>query len=200
MIPNKKSSVFYLVPELWKKFGGVAGRPAGGFFVTIEHFQFEMLRISNHTACRFAEKRGFSALFGPGDAVPPPRVSPFSKLKRPKKRGAPRQRRASVGRGGKHRHGNSGVSRWKVCERRMSERLRDQGSNPGAPVLPCAARLSGSHPDDRNIFSLKRVAFQTMRPVALRKSVVFPLARAGRHCAAASRFAFMAKDVSSAAP
>ncbi|MDM8217292.1 hypothetical protein QUW15_14180 [Desulfovibrio piger] len=47
----------------------------------LEHFQFEMLRISNHTACRFAEKRGFSAHFGPGGAVPPPRVSPFSKVK-----------------------------------------------------------------------------------------------------------------------
>ena len=48
----------------------------------LKHFQFEMLRISNHTACRFAEKRGFSAHVGPGDAAPPPRVSPFSKLKR----------------------------------------------------------------------------------------------------------------------
>ena len=28
------------------------------------------------------KKRGFSAHFGPGGAVPPPRVSPFSKLKR----------------------------------------------------------------------------------------------------------------------
>ena len=25
----------------------------------LEHFQFEMLRISNHTACRFAEKAQF---------------------------------------------------------------------------------------------------------------------------------------------
>ena len=50
---------------------------------SLEHFQFETLRVSNHTACRFAEKkRGFSAHFGPGGAVPPPRVSPFSKLKR----------------------------------------------------------------------------------------------------------------------
>ena len=48
----------------------------------LKHFQFEMLRISNHTACRCAEKRGFSAHFGPGGAVPPPHVSPFSKLKR----------------------------------------------------------------------------------------------------------------------
>ena len=45
-----------------------------------EQFPFEMLRISNHTACRFAE-RGFSAHSGPGGAVPPPRVSSFSKLK-----------------------------------------------------------------------------------------------------------------------
>ena len=29
------------------------------------------------------KKRGFSAHFGPGGVVPPPRVSPFSKLKRP---------------------------------------------------------------------------------------------------------------------
>ncbi|WP_300810671.1 hypothetical protein, partial [uncultured Desulfovibrio sp.] len=28
------------------------------------------------------KKRGFSAYFGPGGAVPPPRVSPFSKVKR----------------------------------------------------------------------------------------------------------------------
>ena len=50
--------------------------------VVLEQFQFETLCVSNHTACRFAEKRGFSAHFGPGGAVPPPRVSPFSKLKR----------------------------------------------------------------------------------------------------------------------
>lgn len=34
----------------------------------IEHFQFEMLRISNNTACRFAETTRFSALFWPGNA------------------------------------------------------------------------------------------------------------------------------------
>ena len=28
--------------------------------ILLEHFQFEMLRISNHTACRFAEKARFS--------------------------------------------------------------------------------------------------------------------------------------------
>ena len=104
---------------------------ARGSVVLLEHFQFEMLCISNHTACRFAEKtrffrslwagrrctaasrftffkvetlwsifslkrcafqtirpvvsrkkRGFSAHFGPGGAVPPPRVPPFSKVKR----------------------------------------------------------------------------------------------------------------------
>ena len=60
----------------------------------LEHFQFETLRISNHTACRFAEKTRFfrsllagrrcaaASRFRPGGAVPPPRVSPFSKLKR----------------------------------------------------------------------------------------------------------------------
>ena len=44
-----------------------------------EHFQFE---TRNHTACRFAEKACFSAQFGPGGSVLPPRVSPFLKLKR----------------------------------------------------------------------------------------------------------------------
>ncbi len=50
--------------------------------VLIEQFQFETLRVPNHTACRFAEKRGFSAHFWPGGAVPPPRGSPFSKVSR----------------------------------------------------------------------------------------------------------------------
>ena len=44
-----------------------------------EHFQFEMLRISNHTACRFAGKASFSAHFWPDGAMPPPRISSFSK-------------------------------------------------------------------------------------------------------------------------
>ena len=48
----------------------------------LEHFQFEMLRISNHTACRFAEKTRFFAHFGPGGAVPPPRLPPFPMIKR----------------------------------------------------------------------------------------------------------------------
>ena len=48
----------------------------------LEHFQFEMLRVPNHIACRFAEKTRFSAWFGPGGAVPPPRVLPFSKATR----------------------------------------------------------------------------------------------------------------------
>ena len=48
----------------------------------LEHFQSEMLRVSNHTACRFAEKSVFPAHIWPGGAVPPPRVSVFSKLKR----------------------------------------------------------------------------------------------------------------------
>ena len=44
-----------------------------------------MLCISNHTACRSAKKkRCFSARFCPGCAVPPPRVLPFSKVKRSK--------------------------------------------------------------------------------------------------------------------
>ena len=48
------------------------------------HFQFEMLRISNHTACRFAEKTRFFRSLWAGRRCPPPRVSPFSKLKRSK--------------------------------------------------------------------------------------------------------------------
>ena len=51
----------------------------------LEHFRFETLCVSNHTACRFAEKAHFSAHFGPGGAVPPPRVSSFLKVKRLKK-------------------------------------------------------------------------------------------------------------------
>ena len=51
-------------------------------FIQMRHFQFETLCVSNHTACRFAEKAGFSAHFGPGGAVTPPRVLPFSKAKR----------------------------------------------------------------------------------------------------------------------
>ena len=35
-------------------------------FRILDHFQFEMLCISNHTACRFVEKARFSAQFGPG--------------------------------------------------------------------------------------------------------------------------------------
>lgn len=37
---------------------------------TLEQFQFEMLRISNHTDCRFTENARCSAHVGPGDAVP----------------------------------------------------------------------------------------------------------------------------------
>ena len=58
--------------------------PSGCFLRHLEHFQFETLRISNHTACRFAKKRNFSAHFWPGGAVPPPRVSPLKKVKRSK--------------------------------------------------------------------------------------------------------------------
>ncbi|MCI7569713.1 MAG: hypothetical protein MSH25_10210 [Desulfovibrio sp.] len=47
--------------------------------IGLEQFQFETLRVSSHTACRFAEKRGFSAHFGPGGAVLPPRVFTFFK-------------------------------------------------------------------------------------------------------------------------
>ncbi|MCI7569609.1 MAG: hypothetical protein MSH25_09685 [Desulfovibrio sp.] len=100
----------------------------GRCLCNVEQFQFETLRVSNHTACRFAEKtrffrslwagrrcvaasrftffkgetlwsnfslkrcafptirpvvsrkkRGFSARFGPGGAVPPPRIFTFFK-------------------------------------------------------------------------------------------------------------------------
>ncbi|MCI7569060.1 MAG: hypothetical protein MSH25_06770, partial [Desulfovibrio sp.] len=53
---------------------------------TIEQFQFETLRISNHTACRFAEKTRFFRLAS-GRAALCCRLafSPFSKLKRSKK-------------------------------------------------------------------------------------------------------------------
>ena len=36
-------------------------------------FSLKTLRVSNHTTCRSAEKRGFSTLFLPGDTAPPPR-------------------------------------------------------------------------------------------------------------------------------
>ena len=35
----------------------------------LEQFQFETLRVSNHTACSLAEKRGFSANFWPVGAM-----------------------------------------------------------------------------------------------------------------------------------
>ncbi len=41
-----------------------------------------MLRISNHTACRFVEKHDFSSLSLGRAALRPPRVLPFSKVKR----------------------------------------------------------------------------------------------------------------------
>ena len=53
----------------------------------LEHFQCETLRVSHHTAWRFAEKTRFFRLVWPGGAVPPPRVSLFSKMKRSSRRG-----------------------------------------------------------------------------------------------------------------
>ena len=50
-------------------------------FCYLEPFWFETRCVSNHTACRFAEKTWFSARFGPGGAVLPPRVPPFSKTR-----------------------------------------------------------------------------------------------------------------------
>ena len=46
----------------------------------VEHFLFETLCVSNHTACRFAEKRGFSTHFWSDGAVPPLRALPFSEV------------------------------------------------------------------------------------------------------------------------
>ena len=43
----------------------------------LEHFLLEMLCISNHTACCFGEKRGFSALRAAGAAPPPPHFTFF---------------------------------------------------------------------------------------------------------------------------
>ena len=68
--------------------------------VLIEQFQFETLRVPNHTACRFAEKRGFSAHFWPGGAVPPPRGSPFSKVSRSGPHQPLSQPRSQAGEGG----------------------------------------------------------------------------------------------------
>ena len=55
------------------------GSPLPFALKALEQFQFETLRVSNHAACRFAEKRGFSAHFGLGGAVLPPRVFTFFK-------------------------------------------------------------------------------------------------------------------------
>ncbi len=58
------------------------------FPLPLEHFQFESIFSLKCFAFQTIrpvvsrKKRGFSAHFGPGGAVPPPRVSPFSKLKR----------------------------------------------------------------------------------------------------------------------
>ncbi|WP_299395449.1 hypothetical protein, partial [uncultured Desulfovibrio sp.] len=53
----------YGTPEK-KGFGGGSLPPGNNQagIRTLEHFQFEMLRISNHTACRFAEKALFFRL------------------------------------------------------------------------------------------------------------------------------------------
>lgn len=49
-----------------------------GVFVYTRAFSIEMLCIPSRTACCFATKIRFSAHFGPGDAVPQPRILPFS--------------------------------------------------------------------------------------------------------------------------
>lgn len=49
-------------------------------YVILEHFQFEMRSISNHTVCVSRKKRGFSAKRKPIGAVPP-YILPFFKDK-----------------------------------------------------------------------------------------------------------------------
>ena len=61
--------------------GGLPFRLRGPGPPLLEPFPFKTLCGSNHTACRFTEKRGFPAWFGPGGAVAPPRILPFSKTK-----------------------------------------------------------------------------------------------------------------------
>ena len=72
--PKGKRSVyglFFLSLEIVFKFcvGSpgllICSQPAVrqvSFFALLAHFQFETLCVSNHTACRFAEKRGFSVV------------------------------------------------------------------------------------------------------------------------------------------
>ena len=52
----------------------------GSLLGCLEHFQFETRYVSNHTACRLAEKTRFYAHFGPGGAVPPPSRFTFFKV------------------------------------------------------------------------------------------------------------------------
>ncbi|MDM8215371.1 hypothetical protein QUW15_04255 [Desulfovibrio piger] len=50
----------------------------------LEHFQFETLRVSNHTAWRFAEKTRFFRSLWAGRRCAAASRSPFSKVKRSK--------------------------------------------------------------------------------------------------------------------
>ncbi len=55
------------------------GPPTSWNIFSLKCFAFQTIRL---VVSR--KKRGFSVYFGPGGAVPPPRVSPFSKVKRSK--------------------------------------------------------------------------------------------------------------------
>ncbi|WP_299393483.1 hypothetical protein, partial [uncultured Desulfovibrio sp.] len=81
---KRPSNEFSCVPEKEASSQHLPGSPgfAGGTSTAfIEHFSFATLCASNHTVCRFREKRCFSTHFGPGGIVPPPRVFSFFKGK-----------------------------------------------------------------------------------------------------------------------
>ena len=122
-----------------------------------------MLRISNHTTCRFTKKRCFSAQFWPGDAMSPPHVSPFSKLKRFRR--APGEQDKSPGQAFEFKGG-----------RRIPR-------SSARPLLP---------PQNRTIwhfqFEMLRISNHTACRFA-EKTLFYRSLRAGRRCAAASRSA-----------
>ena len=110
------------------------------------------------------KKRGFSAHFGPGGAVPPPCVSLFSKLKRSgvHQRAARLRYRGTVA-------GWKAVASPQCCILPNKARWGKDGG-PGGKGTPLRASQGGSLPPNSwSIFSLKRCAFQTIRPVVLRK-------------------------------
>ena len=76
--------------------------------ILLERFQFEMRCVSNHTACRFAEKRSFSATLGRAALCRRLRVSTLKKLKRSGK-SSRLPARERVRPGNEKRPGNRGV-------------------------------------------------------------------------------------------